>query len=303
MMKKIVQLSQYDLVLTYSWSSANHGICGHTYEVIEYFWLLKDHFNVGIMFCEDIDWETFESAIRDKYDFSDDEIQIYKDNTLFYNRPRLVKGNNILFTDGGTRSIKLNTLLFDNILMFACGDKEVKEITQDNVYVLQDDRVYDPVKGNGINYKKKLLFSRFKDITEADDNILLYGTKNCRDIDNDMYQGLLSKYDEDFIVLSNEENTRSDLDERFKFLEMPVTNLFSKFNTYVYTPVPRKFDCSPRFIAECKYYNKEVIYEINYLEEDKGLYYRKQDIENDFDSISLKEDDEIVDIIRNTCGL
>ena len=39
---------------------------------------------------------------------------------------------------------------------------------------------------------------------------------------------------------------------------VPVKNLMSLFETYVYTK--DTFDPAPRIFQECKYYNKEVIY-------------------------------------------
>ena len=92
--------------------------------------------------------------------------------------------------------------------------------------------------------------------------------------------------------------------KRFSFPQMPVANIFSKFDTYIYTPTRSdlKFDCSPRFIAECKFYNKDVIYhdiDDDYLEEDTGLKWRRYDVENDFDSICLKRNDHIVDVVRS----
>ena len=83
---------------------------------------------------------------------------------------------------------------------------------------------------------------------------------------------------------------------------MPVNNIFEKFNTYIYTPTRDKFDCSPRFIAECNFYKKGILYHnINedYLKIDTGLRYRKYDIENDFKSITLQDDDNIIKIIKS----
>lgn len=297
-MSKILQV-KYDLLLTYSWSSNNHGVCGHTYEVIDYFYILKNNFNVGILLAEDITWDIFESAIRDKYSFTEEEIQLYKDKTIFFNRPLLLKCNNILFVDGGITSINDKKILCNNIILLACGDKEIKDNVNEKIHILQDDRVYDSVKLNGVNYKKKILFDKYKPIGNSKNNMLLYGTKNCRNIPDGLYNKLLKQYQGSFIVLTNEENKRTDLNKRFLFLSMPVKNLFSQFNTYVYTNVPRKFDCSPRFIAECKFYNKEVIYDIDYLEEDKGLYWRKYDVENDFESINLTKNDDIISILNN----
>jgi len=292
-LSKIVQLnSEYDLWLSYSWSDNNHGICGHTYEVIDYYHILKNHFKVGILLCEDIDWETFELSIKSKYNFTDIELQNIKDNTVFNNRPNLIKGSNILFTDGGVVNMESVTLLFNNIFYFACGNKEIKDNDKDNVYILQDDRVYEPVKRNGINYKKRILFDRLKPIGDSKDQVLLYATKNCRHI-SDFTD--YTKYGKIIAIVNSIQKSVSGIE----FLMPPVDNIFEQFNTYVYTPIPRKWDCSPRFIAECKHYGKKVIYHnIDYWEEDHGLRVRKWDIDNDFDSLHLKDNDDIIEILK-----
>jgi hypothetical protein len=295
-MSKITQLDPaYDLWLSYSWSNNNHGICGHTYEVIDYYHILRNDFKVGILLCEDTDWLTFESSIKSKYDFTDDEIADIKANTIFSNRPTLVKGRNILFTDGGVFNLESVTLLFDNIFYFACGNKEVKDNDKDNVWILQDDRVYEPVKRNGINYKKRILFDRLKQLNNVQDQLLVYATKNCRDLDSHEF---LREYGKPVMVITNKENQPKAMDG-FTFVIPPVDNLFEQFNTYVYTPVKRKWDCSPRFIAECKYYGKQVVFHnIDYWEQDRGLYWRNWDIENDFDSLYLRTSDDIVNILK-----
>jgi hypothetical protein len=292
-MNKILRLDpSYDIWLSYSWSNNNHGICGHTYEVIDYYHVLKDHFKVGILLAEDINWATFEKSIVGKYDFSDVELYDIRAHTVFANRPTVVTGKNILFTDGGIVNNCSKTLLFDNVLYFACGNKQIKDNTNTNVWILQDDRVYEPVKKNGINYKKKILFGRLKTIGPSKNRTLLYATKNCRSIGDyspyKIYGNLLA------IV-----NVLPNAVEGVEFMIPPVDNIFEQFNTYVYTPVERKWDCSPRFIAECKFYGKQVIYHgIDYWDIDHGLRVRKEDIDNNFDSLKLDSNDELIDILK-----
>ena len=294
-MSKIEQLDPtYDLWLSYSWSTNDHGVCGHTYEVIEYYYILKEHFKVGIFFAEQIELDL------SKYDFTEEEIEELHSNIVYGDKPSILRGTNILFVDGGVVNNHNKTLLFDNILYFACGNKQVKDNVQDNVYILQDDRVYDPVIVNGINYKKKILFSKFKRLFHPNlRNVLMYGTKNCRNVSLDIYKKFSKKYRTSTVyAITSEENKHENFDN-VEFLVPPVIDLFSKFQLYIYTPIDRKWDCSPRFIAECKFYNKDVIYyKIDYWEEDKGLYWRKWDIDNDFDSLYLTEDDEIVPILQ-----
>lgn len=301
---KILQLDNtYDLWLSYSWSNSNHGVCGHTFEVIDYYHILKDRFRVGILLAEDIDWEMLEKSIRSKYNFNDEEIREMKENVVFAKRPKLVSGKNIIFTDGGIKSTKDCVLLFDNVFHMACGDMEVKNNGDEKVWILQDDRVYDKPKVNGVNYKKKILFDRLKKIGDSDNSILLYGTKNCREIGEGDYRYISERCHQPILAITNEENKPNYEVPGVKFVVPPLNKIFERFQTYIYTPVERKWDCSPRFIAECEYYGKEVIYyKIDYWEDDKGLYWRKWDIENDFESISLNQDDELVDILRGIIG-
>ncbi len=299
-MSKILKI-KHELCITYSWSSNNHGISGHTFEAIEYYMVLKNRFSTCILLAEDITAETFEVAIRDKYNFTEEEIEDILENLIIQNRPSLVQGNMILFTDGGVTSLKPVTLLFKHIFHMACGDFSIKDNNKENTHIFQDFRLYDNVRVNGVNYKKKILFDRLKSITkDTTDTMMLYGTKNCRNISNDLYDELVKEYPNNFICLTNEENKVDYLPERFQFVDMPAKDLFSRFSTYLYTEVPRHWDCSPRFIAECAWYDIDVIYHnIDYWKEDLGLSWRKFDIECNFDSIHLKEDDEIIRLIEN----
>lgn len=290
-MSSILQLdSSYDLWLSQTWSNNNHGISGHTFEILDYYYILRNHFKTGILLCEDIDWQTLEHAIRSKYTFTDEEIVDIKNNTVFANRPKVVKANAILFVDGGVVNAANYVLLCNNVLHFACGNREVKDNDTPNTYILQDDRVYEPVRRNGINYKKKILFSKLKLLESEADRVLIYATKNCRNV---VDYSDLEQYG-DLLVITNEENRPIGIDS----IVPPVDRLFEKFSTYVYTPVQRQWDCSPRFIAECKYYGKQVIFHnIDYWDQDHGLRWRKWDIDNDFESLHLREDDEIICII------
>jgi len=306
-MAKILQLDQthYDLWITYSWSDNNHGICGHTFEVIDYYFFLKNYFRVGILLAEDITEASFCDAVIDKYEVTPDEVSELLKNTVFCNRPTLLKGNNILFTDGGVVAMERLTLFFDNIFLFACGNREIKNNSKENVFVLQDERIYEKCF-NSFHYVKKILFQKYKKLKDTKNtDVLLYGTKNCRNIEYEMYFELMDLYPEShFICLTSKENRPQLPSKRFSFPELPVKDLFLKFGTYIYTPVPRKFDCSPRFIAECKFYGKKVLFHrIDYWEEDKGLYWRQWDIDHQFQTLFLKEDDDIVPFLRGKIEL
>jgi len=291
-MSAIVTLGGKDIWLTYSWSNNNHGICGHTYEVIDYYHILNKHMDVGIVLCEDIDRDMFKAAIEAKYDFTEEEVEDILWNTRFFKRPKMIRAEKILFTDGGIVNMNNVTLLCDKIYYMACGNREVKDNDKDNVYILQDDRVYEPVKKNGIHYVKKILFDRIKKPEKTDNRVLVYGTKNCRNVDD--YKPL-QKYG-NLLIVTNEENRPKGLVS----VVPPIDNLFEQFNTYLYTPIARKWDCSPRFLAECKYFDKEVIFhDIDYWDEDHGLRVRWDDIQNNFESLYLTDDDPLIKILND----
>jgi len=59
----------------------------------------------------------------------------------------------------------------------------------------------------------------------------------------------------------------------------PVENFMEQFDTYIYTPVSRHFDCSPRLLTECFLYRKKVITNISYAD-DTGFNVRYNDCIN-----------------------
>lgn len=72
----------------------------------------------------------------------------------------------------------------------------------------------------------------------------------------------------------------------------PIPNFFEQFDTYIYTPVPRQFDCSPRLVTECFLYGKKVYMNLDYI--DIGLQTRYNDCVNNLESLILKEGDDIL---------
>ena len=97
----------YDIYITMTWNlpdvsgrRSNHGISGHIYEMVEYYLILNENnIRAGLLICEDLDWSILHKAITTKYNLPESTInQILKD-TIFSDRPTIVRGKNILFTD------------------------------------------------------------------------------------------------------------------------------------------------------------------------------------------------------------
>ncbi len=296
-MSRIVILNDHDLYLTYTWhgQGENHGICGHTFEVIDYYLILKKHFKVGILLQEEVDPKIFEKAIREKYNLDDEAIQDVLNNTRYHNRPTLLKGKNILITDGAIKSLDKISLLFDNVFLFGCYDRDILKVTQSNWYTLLDHRIYGNI---GINYVKKINFKNLIIPTNINKKTLIYATEGSRDLTREYVKNLVSEYNDEFIYVANKTYNFKNI-ERLVPIAPPVVDINNAFDKYIYTKTLFQSDCSPRFIAECHYFGKEVVYhDIDYLDTDLGLKYRIYDIENNFDSLFLNEDDEIIGILK-----
>ena len=152
------------------------------------------------------------------------------------------------------------------------------------VKLLQDFRVYGneaPVNTEIIDYKKKVALEIQKqpDLRNSEENYLIYSTVS-RELDDKIIKKI--PYEPKLILKKN------DL----------VDNLFERFQTYIYTPTEHNFDCSSRLLVECKWYNKNVIFWLKDEDWNKGLYVRVKDLENCFNSLLLKKDDEIIKIIN-----
>jgi len=295
----VLLLNEYELIVTHTWGSKNnvsHKVSGHTFEVIDYFVILHKSFNCGILLV-DTTKDTFMSCIRSKYDFDESFIEYISNRIIECDHPNRILGHNILFTDGCWTKLDHKSIVFKNIFTFVCSDNAVFNDTRPNVHVLSDKRIHP--NENVIDYKKKILFSHLKQPTKTSDDTLLYSTSNCRRIPNDMFDEIIDSYGGDFLCVTD---TLLDYShDRMTIVNTPVSgNIFELFDTYIYTPTLFKTDCSPRFIAECKFFNKKVIFHnINYWNDDLGLKYRVYDVEHDFQSLHLTKNDEIIRIIND----
>lgn len=303
---------KYDLCIAMTWPPVgmNHGMCGHIFEVVDYYLLLKQKYKCCILIAEDMDIEYFISTVKSKYNITAKEIDELHNDIILANRPTVVMGRNILFVDGLLKhhlqeyGVKL---IFKNIFTFRCSYKSTHhDLLYKNVRLLQDKRVYDDLDNDmAIDYVKKIYFAKYNTIQCDCSNVaMLYVTNNCRYMSIEQIDNLVSQYNfERYIILTDIQDiiTHYETSPIVKATPMPVDELFKKFNTYIYTPTTTRFDCSPRFIAECKFYNKQVIYhdiDDDYLKDDTGLKYRRDDIE-DINKVTLTSNDDIFNILNN----
>lgn len=152
------------------------------------------------------------------------------------------------------------------------------------------------------HYIKVINFNLYKtinSITSQQRNYLVYTTGNCRDLfeADEVYKSntileikeVIIDIPETtiyFVGLNREKNTNGKFLEAIKLYlncnvkiiyedELPADNLFEIFDTYIYTPTAKNWDCSSRLIPECFYFNK-------------GILFTKTVIDNINDNIALK---------------
>lgn len=172
-----------------------------------------------------------------------------------------------------------------------------------NITYLQDYRIYGKnTLHHSINYVKKLPFKYYKPCAEIDKKLgMMYMTYVCRKVSPET----VVKY----LRMSGCESASLVTPYRLKEYDglpgitqvtAPVPGFFDTFGTYIYLPVQRKFDCSPRLVTECYMHGKNVFMDLDYS--DPGLTVRKTDAERNLQSLNLKEGDAILDVIEEYRG-
>lgn len=313
--KQLSYSSDKNIILSYSSDKLNHGICGHLYEVIDYYFLLNQKFSTEIIIGEYIPLKSLYKSLKTKYKLNRLDLNNLFNNIKFirpiiYNCPNSI----IIFTEGNIyKDIKLifkckKIILFpcDNISFFNLYEKNNKK----DFLILHDTRLkYEiPEEIENKHYIKKINFNILKDIDYESclNQTLIYATSNCRLLSIDKikkYNNSNFYYPLLILINKNSPLLNYDINDNIKFEVVPINNLMEKFKYYIYTSIERKWDCSNRLLAECKWYKKQVILDddINeeYLNIDLGLKYRLEDINNNFESLFLTEEDDIINICEN----
>jgi hypothetical protein len=168
---------------------------------------------------------------------------------------------------------------------------------------MQDFNLYperfEQLNINVVHYIKKILWSKYKQPKQVKTNTaLFYLTTNCRALPPNDIEALINKHEfEHYLVVTNDIDMYASLEaDDVSVVSAPVSGLFEKFDAYIYTATPLKADCSPRFIVECAVYNKDVIYEIDYM--DPGVKQRQIAIERDVNELLLVDSDDFVSYVK-----
>ena len=285
---------KYNIVLTFS---PIEEITGHWFEVFEYYWLFKDAgFRPYMLFhSPNISFDEVCKALEEKYTLPvpKNDMMVLTEREKFIGCPNAVA----LVCDGNFFTLDKHNIkiLAKKILGFGCGDVSIPRGLYDGAEYLLDKRVYNTIS-YGIDYAKKIYADILREPTTKKNNTLFYLTKNCRRLSLERVQEIiddLQGYDEHIIV--SPDDYYQSLRGNVRIVRPPMRNMFNEFDTYIYTPVPRHFDCSPRLIAECALFDRRVeYYDIDYF--DVGLETRKKDIESGI--VWMKKDDELIEIVE-----
>lgn len=306
-MSKILNLKQYDLIFTTSFFFT-HGVSGHLYEMIDYYHICSTNgIKCGILLADGVTKEVFKKAVQDKYNFSKEELyEMLNDTTECY-RPKIIMANNICLVDGSWRMLDC-TVYADNAFLLRCSEPNFKYFhdskTIKQTHLMQDFKLYperfEDLRIKVVDYVKKLLWSKYYPQPKVKtDTALLYLTTSMRAIPVDDVKNIIDKaaYKKYLIITNDVDRYRSLVSDNVIVERAPVSNIFEKFDTYIYTSTRWKIDCSPRFIVECALYGKEVVYEIDY--QCSGIERRKEDIKNNFASLELKSDDFFISYVKS----
>lgn len=168
------------------------------------------------------------------------------------------------------------THLFKNTLISVYSTNHITEyplalkfFSPKHVYNLCDKDVYPD--GMGEHFEKIINFDIYKQPTDdIQFEHLFLGT-------NENYYKTIQKIIHDYPdhgILTYEEKY---IDKKNNNVFAPVDNLLGKFKTYVYTK--DTFDPAPRIFQECRYYDKEIIYQRDKNIKDGGPVYWKRGIQ------------------------
>ena len=294
---------KYDVVLTYS---PIPEITGHLFECFDYYLFLRQFYKVGIVFIDSLPEDKVRTAFESKYtleygaispdctfisseDLRDTTIVSFGRNTV------------VILTDGNIKSLEHRKIILATTRLygFMCGDYEFHLMkTNRRITYLQDYRIYGRNRNfRSFDYVKKLPFKFYRKSSRKFDNTgLMYVTYACRKVTPQVIQDYheMSGCDRTLLVVPYKLPEYDCIDGVCQVLA-PLADFFDRFDTYIYTPVHRKFDCSPRLVTECSMQGKRIFMRLDYV--DIGLETRLNDCRHNLEGLNLTDGDPILDII------
>jgi len=304
--------------------------CGHLFECIEYYYLFKTEYVAELgrpmrpaiyLAYDNFTKDDLRKIVENKYCFTPAEVDNLLEDTLIETISEFTdkkiqdfrEVNTVVFVEGyDLVQIRKKSIFFvaNNIIAIRCtiAEEDYGELDfpLSTFKVLQDFRIY----GDALHsfktkhHIKKLLFNKLKLFKYLEPNTaFMYLSTDCRELPEDYVEKTLNKYPQFskiYVSVLDKESFKHLETDRVKFLTPPIKNFHGLFETMIYMPVGRKFDCSSRLIPECVYYNKKIIYhDIDYV--DKGLEIRKKDCTSLFNNLYLDREDNLFKEVGRQC--
>lgn len=294
----------YDIILTYSPIAE---ITGHIFECFDYWLILKTKYKVGILFLVGLSKDQLQIAWESKYNVAFSEVEssiIIIDDKQFSGTHiyKFARHQVVILCDGNIRALNDRKIIFstDKMIGFLCGDHHFEQCQLNkNIIYLQDERIYGKNRFfKSYDYVKKLPFKYYKKSQRTFDNTgMMYVTFACRKITPEVIKEYYERSGcEKIILIVPYKLAEYDNIDGIQQIVAPVENFFDKFDIYIYTPVQRKFDCSPRLVTECFMQNKQILIDLPYV--DVGLQTRYNDCKKDINKLNLTMNDDIFCILK-----
>ena len=237
------------------------GLLYYSYEYCCYLNSIGVTANLIIITNPKFSEENYCESIKEKYTTFENIIinDIIDDNT-----PILVMGRSMItmaYLDRYDYTMDqriILSLLLKNKIIAVYSENHGREYTDalehfkpKEVIDLCDYDVYP--NGVGNKFEKRIYFDIHKPIhNEIEFDYLFNGSNRSYYAD---VMKVIKKYPSHGIMVYNLEY----INNSYNHILIPVKNLLGKFNTYVYTKSVN--DPAPRIIQECKYHNKNIIFE------------------------------------------
>ena len=231
-------------------------------------------------------------------------IMIYHEKMILihetiYNDPLIIEA----FGDNSKRKLAKILMLGDMRTFDKFGDYEHINYRRKlaKILMLGDMRTFDKFGDyEHINYRRKLNFDIWKPLEGfIKHRTMLNMSTEHKCYENGYLQDLMRFYGGDYLIY-----TRPKYFKSYSLLKSgsvdveisPINNFMNQWDTTIYLNSKRGQDPSPRIIAECKFYNKILIWHRPGEYKD-GAYFRNIDVLNGLDGLKLKNNDKIFKIV------
>lgn len=293
-MSKVIDLCNHKLVLA-TGLQARHGVSGHTFEMIEYWWYFRQHGIDAAIMCTAHKPDVVMDLARGRYTFTESELHDLSNALVDGTDVLLARLPVVIWVDGSISYHKSATAVASAHLAFACNN------TQDFDRIdllLGDVRLYDMPC---VHYIKKILFGKFKPVRRPEGKIaMLYCKTQARKVTQEYIDALPLRFDYDRFLLVTDDRSIS-CPPKVEIIPSPDADIMSKFSAYIYSPLVVNWahnvaglgDCSPRFPAECAFYGREFVVDAPV---NRGLAVRMDDMKT-LAKITLTADDALISYV------